>query len=62
MNKEIPKLIRISEVAKIVGFSESTIRRMTKEGTFPSPKKFGKRTVVWNRDEILDLVTVKEHA
>lgn len=45
-------LVRIGVVAALFGFSESTVWRQTKAGTFPAPRHLGKRVTAWNVGEL----------
>lgn len=43
----MPKVLKHSEVAKLLSVSESTLFRMRKESSFPKPKQIHKRSVGW---------------
>lgn len=45
-------LLRINEVALLIGLSKHSIRGLVAAGTFPSPVKVGVRGVAWRRTEI----------
>ena len=49
---ESVNLIRLSEVRKRTGKAKSTIYQEIREGTFPRPRRIGKRAVAWREDEI----------
>lgn len=42
-----PRVIRLTEVRKIVGLAPSTIWKMVGNGRFPSPRRLGPRSVGW---------------
>ena len=46
------KLLTWGEVSELIGASPSTIRRMVKAKSFPSPYTFGKRCVRFNAWEV----------
>jgi prophage regulatory protein len=46
------KLIRLREVRERTGKAKSTIYQEIKEGTFPRPRRIGKRAVAWRESEI----------
>lgn len=52
--KETVRFMRIKDVSKLVGFSESTIRRYEKGGVFPPSIKITKRTSVWKEQDVRD--------
>jgi prophage regulatory protein len=49
---ESVNLIRLPEVRQRTGKAKSTIYQEIKEGTFPRPRRIGKRAVAWREDEI----------
>ena len=55
MNKILPKCRyqRMPWVKETSGLSESTIRRLEKEGLFPKRRKVGARAVAWDESEVL---------
>jgi predicted DNA-binding transcriptional regulator AlpA len=58
------QFLTISEVVPLVGLSESSIRRGWYDGTFPKPRRFGRRGNRWLRSELeawLDNRPAKEH-
>jgi prophage regulatory protein len=46
------RLIRVQELKQFVGVGKSTIWRMTKEGRFPRPIRFG-RSTLWRLGDVL---------
>jgi prophage regulatory protein len=46
------RLIRLSEVRKLIGLSRSEIYRRISLGEFPKQVPLGERTVAWDADEI----------
>lgn len=48
----MPKVLKQSDLAKLLSVSESTLFRMRKEPTFPKPKQIHKRCVGWLVDDI----------
>lgn len=51
MNEQ--KLLRLSEVMKIVGLKKTNIYEKMRNGTFPPAYKTGKRAVAWKNKDIL---------
>ena len=49
------KLLRISDVMYIVGFSKPSIYRLIKDREFPKPLKIG-RSSRWKRSEVLEWI------
>lgn len=53
MTQEKPeKLLRQGEVAKMIGVSKSTVWNLVRDGTLPTPLKFGPRMSRWRLSEI----------
>lgn len=50
------QLLNIDDVKAMTGFSTTTIYKYIKEGTFPTPKKCGGRTVRWRLSDIQNYV------
>ena len=46
------QLIRRPEVQRRTGLPTSTLYRLVKEGTFPSPVKIGSRSVAWRAVDV----------
>ena len=46
------RIVRLREVAEIVGLARSTIYLRIKEGSFPKPISLGKRSVGWKESQI----------
>ena len=55
MNGEIPRLLRMADVQKIVGLSRAAIYALIAQGLFPRPLKIG-RSSRWRPDEIEDYI------
>ena len=45
-------LYRITDLTEKLGISKSTIWKLTREKTFPSPVKLTSRITVWKHDDI----------
>lgn len=57
MNKpEKPKLIRVSEVMRLTGFSRSHVFTMARNGEFPKQVKLSPNTSAWVESEVLDWI------
>jgi len=54
-NLLMAKLLRVGEVAALVGVSKSTIWRWCSEGLFPRPIKMGK-TTRWDSNDVLGFI------
>ena len=50
--KENDRLLKAKEVCEKIGVSESTLRRMVKEGDFPAPIRISKRASRWRLSEV----------
>ena len=50
------KLLKVKEVAQIVGLSRATIYIEVKLGRFPRPRKVASKAVRWREDEILQWI------
>jgi len=53
------RLIRLAEVATMLGIGRSTIYKYVGEGTFPAPVKVGFRSVRW---KLADVLAWRSHA
>lgn len=53
-------LLTIELVEALTGFSETTIRRMMKKGTFPVPRKFNRSLVRWRAGEVRNWLKANE--
>lgn len=49
---QFPTLLRISEVRKLTGLSDSAIYRKAADGTFPRPLKISDRSSAWIESEV----------
>ena len=47
-----PKVLRVTEVSRLIGVSKATLYRWIKAGGFPRPLQLGPRAVRWPKDEI----------
>lgn len=47
-------LLRRKEVERETGLSRTSIYRKMEEGSFPRPRRIGKRAVAWPMNEIAD--------
>jgi len=52
----VPALIRISEVHRLTGLSNSAIYRGVQSGTFPRPLKLTERSSAWVETEVLEWI------
>lgn len=50
------KLIRLSELAKLIGLSKSTIWRLIRAGRFPRAKRIAPNSVAWLESDVSDWV------
>ncbi len=46
------ELLKISDVVRITGFCDKTIRRLEKEGKFPESRKISERGTRWREAEV----------
>jgi prophage regulatory protein len=49
---KVIRLLRLREVRERTGKAKSTIYQEIKEGTFPRPRRIGKRAVAWRENDI----------
>ena len=54
MDNNPERLIRRPEVQQLTGLPVSTLYRLVKVGSFPSPVKIGGRAVAWRAGEVAD--------
>ena len=54
------RLLRLPEVAHLVGLSRSTIYGMVHLGTFPAPKRLGGRSVAWLQSDVESWIDTKD--
>lgn len=57
MHKFPERLLTVSEVAAIFGWSRSTVFRKVKAGVLPPPRKLGPNTTRWVGSEIHEVTT-----
>lgn len=50
------RLLRIGEVAAILGIAEVTIRKWVGRGDFPPPLRIGRRCIRWTRQQIEEYI------
>ena len=50
------KIVKFSEVQKMVGLSKSTIKRLEKLGKFPSRIRLGEKSTGWKETEIIQWI------
>jgi len=55
-----PELLTMREVSEFLRMSPSTIRMMEKSGELPS-YRIGKKSIVFKRNEVLNLLKPKNH-
>jgi len=55
----LPALLRIQEVRRLTGLSDSAIYRKTKEGTFPRPLKVSERSSAWVESEVRGWISAR---
>jgi len=48
----LPALLRISEVRRLTGLSDSAIYRAVQRGAFPRPLKLSERSSAWVESEV----------
>lgn len=48
----LPALLRISEVRRLTGLSDSAIYRAAQRGNFPRPLKLSERSSAWVESEV----------
>ena len=46
------RMLRLPEVVKMTGFSQTTLWRREKDGQFPRRRRLGINIVAWRSDEI----------
>ncbi len=49
---QLPALLRISEVRRLTGLSDSAIYRAAQRGQFPKPLKLSERSSAWVESEV----------
>jgi prophage regulatory protein len=54
---EKTEVLRQAGVARLLGLSEVTIKRMRARGDLPPPRRIGLRAVGWMRSELLQWLT-----
>lgn len=59
-NDQKPEFLVIKEVADLFRLSTSAIRVMEKNGEIPS-YRYGKKIILFKRDEVLNLLKPKNH-
>jgi prophage regulatory protein len=56
------RLLRVSEVQRIVGLSRSCIYQLISEGRFPKQRKISSRAVAWKDHDIAAWINSKTDA
>jgi prophage regulatory protein len=46
------QMLRVSDVAKLVGVKLTTVRKWVKEGSIPAPIRLNGKTMMWTREQI----------
>lgn len=59
---EPTKVLRVTEVARLLGIGLTTLYRWRAEGTFPAPKRLGERRVGYTRDQIDEWLATRPDA
>ncbi len=54
------RLIRVDEVARLTGLTQSTIYRMERQGIFPKKRQISSNTVGWLLSEIEEFIDSRE--
>jgi prophage regulatory protein len=54
------RILRMTEVKKIIGLSRSSIYLMMKKGQFPAQVKIGKRAVGWFSSRVFSWVEMRD--
>jgi prophage regulatory protein len=60
MNGNADRIVRIDEVALILGISKPTVIRWVESGFFPKPIKIGPRAVGWRASVIEAFIASRE--
>jgi len=50
------KLLRLPQVAEMLGVSKSTVWLYSRNGTLPKPTKLSPRVTVWKESDIMALI------
>ena len=53
---EKEQLLRVGDVAKLLGISAPTVWRWAREGKLPKPMKITRRITVWKKTEVIPYV------
>ncbi|WP_374593023.1 helix-turn-helix transcriptional regulator [Sphingosinicella sp.] len=56
------KILRRTEVERVIGLSRSTIYKAMTENTFPKPIRIGKRAVGWRQADIMNWLETRPQA
>lgn len=59
-NTESFRIIRVSELSKIIGMSKASIYRLMNSGLFPKAIKLGVNSVGWKSYEVMDWIESRE--
>ncbi len=58
----VNRLLRRPEVEKLTGLSRGTLYTKMNEGTFPRPRRIGRRAVAWTGAEIEHWISIQPKA
>ena len=56
------RFLRRPEVEKLTGLSRGTIYAKMNEGTFPRPRRIGRRAVAWPESEVAHWISIQPKA
>jgi prophage regulatory protein len=56
------RLIRLSEVLRIIGLSRSQLYKMQKDGSFPRSIKLSTRAVAWREADVLNWCSSRSYS
>lgn len=62
MSGDDERLMPVSEVARMLGMSKTTVWEMVRRGTIPTPLKFGPRMSRWRLTDIKRVIAEAEEA
>jgi len=54
--------IRVRDLKRLTGLSQTTIYKLLADGAFPEPLKLGERSVAWRWGEVLDWMNSRPRA
>lgn len=56
----LPELLSTRDVCSVLHCCQKTLRRMYRNGLFPTPKIIGRRRFFWTRDTVLSWLQGRE--